>query len=283
MQISKPMRIAYREAMTRQVLREISNIFDGADINCDYSYAPPVTISGARRTLVEQYYSTICWEDPNDLEKVRKAFAAYLAELETESRDPVVSQQIRDLARSSFDKLVALSKREGFNYEDGQLVPLRPVRPHLRGAAQIASRLDATAILAQIKRIELAGDDDPELSIGTAKEMIESACKKIMEERGKPFEGSPDIPTLTKVTLRELRLVPEGVREADRGADLIKGLLRSLGSIGNNLAELRGLYGTGHGRSGRSPGLTSRHARLAVHTAAAFAVFLLETHLERGK
>jgi hypothetical protein len=35
-----------------------------------------------------------------------------------------------------------------------------------------------------------------------------------------------------------LKLVPEGVPDASRGSDVIKGILRSLGSIGNDLAQL---------------------------------------------
>lgn len=283
MKISKKMRIEFREAMTGLVLRDITNLFDGADVACDLDYAPPAAISGARRTLVEQYYSTIRWEDPSDLAKIIKVFEAYLVYLEAESTDAVRSQHLRESAKSAFERMKTLSRREGFSYSDGRLVPVEAPGIHLRAAAHIAQKIDAAAILAQIKRLELAEDKDPELAIGTAKEMVESACKIIMEERGKPIAGNPDIPTLTKVTLKELQLVPEGVKDAAKGADIIKGLLRSLGSIGNDLAQLRGLYGTGHGRSGKGGGLTSRHARLAVHAAAAFATFLLETHLHRGK
>ena len=277
------MRIEFREAMTGLVLRDITNLFDGADVECNLDYAPPATVGGARRTLVEQYYSTIRWESPSDLAKILKVFEAYLVYLEAESTDAVRSQQLRESARSAFERMKTLSRREGFNYSDGRLVPVEAAGIHLRAAALIAEKMDAAAILAQIKRLELAEDKDPELAIGTAKEMVESACKIIMEERGKPIAGNPDIPTLTKVTLKELQLVPEGVKDAAKGADIIKGILRSLGSIGNDLAQLRGLYGTGHGRSGKGGGLTSRHARLAVHAAAAFATFLLETHLDRGK
>ncbi len=125
-----------------------------------------------------------------------------------------------------------------------------------------------------------AVDTDPSLAIGTAKELIETVCKTILEERGKPVAGSPDIPTLTKALLKELDLVPEGVPDEKRGADVIRNILRSLGSIGNDLAQLRGLYGTGHGKAANAQPLSSRHAKLAVGTAATLATFLFETHQE---
>ena len=105
-------------------------------------------------------------------------------------------------------------------------------------------------------------------------------CDEVLAERGKPVTGTPDVSTLTKETLRELKLVPEGIPEAARGADVIKRLLSNLGTIGNGLAELRGLYGTGHGKDGSSKGLSARHAKLAVGAASTLAVFLFETHRE---
>ena len=105
-------------------------------------------------------------------------------------------------------------------------------------------------------------------------------CKTILEERGKPVEGTPDIPTLTKALLKELKLVPDGINEAAKGADLVRAVLRSLGTIGNDLGQLRGLYGTGHGKTAKTQGLKPRHARLAVGAAATLVTFLFETHRE---
>ena len=146
------------------------------------------------------------------------------------------------------------------------------------GLKEAAVVFDAKYLAEQIKRMEKSIDSDPELAIGTAKELIETCCKTILAERGKPVAGTPDIPALTKDVLKELKLVPEGAPDSGRGGDVIKRLLQNLGTIGNNLAELRGLYGTGHGKHGEFEGLSPRHARLAVGAAAALANFLFETH-----
>lgn len=152
--------------------------------------------------------------------------------------------------------------------------------PNLTPLKAKAKTLNANHLAEQIKRLETSVESDPSLAIGTAKELIETCCKTILAERGKPVAGMPDVSTLTKVTLKELKLVPEGVPEASRGADVIKRLLSNLGTIGNSLAELRGLYGTGHGKHGSSAGLSPRHAKLAVGAASTLAVFLFETHKE---
>lgn len=124
MKISNAMRIGFREAMTGLVMREITNIFEGAEVPCNFDFAPPPTISGERRTLIERHYSTVRWEDPTDAAKILKAFGSYLAYLEAESTDAVRSQQLRESAKSAFERLVALSRREGFAYLDGHLLPV---------------------------------------------------------------------------------------------------------------------------------------------------------------
>jgi hypothetical protein len=145
---------------------------------------------------------------------------------------------------------------------------------------QTAHDFDARHLAEQIRRMEQSVHQDPALAIGTAKELIETCCKTILAERGMPVAGTPDMPTLTKATLKELGLVPEGIPEKSRGNDIVKRLLQNLGTIGNGLAELRGLYGTGHGKEGRVGGLTTRRAKLAVGAAATLATFLFDTHEE---
>lgn len=153
--------------------------------------------------------------------------------------------------------------------------------PNLDPLKEHARIRSANHLAQQIRRIEASVEADPTLAIGTAKELIETTCKTILAERRIPVAGTPDIPTLTKRTLKELKLLPEGIPHAARGADVLRRLLSNLGTIGNGLAELRGLYGTGHGKDGKAGGLAARHARLAVGTASALATFLFETHREQ--
>ena len=143
-----------------------------------------------------------------------------------------------------------------------------------------ATTFNAPHLAEQIRRIEQSINKDPALAIGTAKELVETCCKTILSERGKPITGSPNIPDLTKSTLKELNLLPKGIHEESRGSSVIKRLLSNLGTIGNNLAELRGLYGTGHGKDGNLSGLSARHARLAAGSAITLATFLFDTHQE---
>lgn len=150
---------------------------------------------------------------------------------------------------------------------------LAPVKAH-------AEELGAHHLKEQIRRMQDAVDTDPGLAIGTAKELIETYCRTILEERGVQVPVNIDLPKLTKRTFKELNLVPDGVPDTSRGTEIIRRLLSNLGTIGQGMAELRNLYGTGHGKHGKTKGLKPRHAKLAVGAAVTLVVFLFDTHQE---
>lgn len=144
-----------------------------------------------------------------------------------------------------------------------------------------ADSLDAGAIAKQIQRMEYAVEQDPELAIGSAKELVESCCKTILGKLGVEVGKSDDMNDLAKKLAKSLDLVPEGINDQAKGADCIKRILSNLNQIAGNLANLRRLYGTGHGKDGKHRGLQPRHARLAVASAVAFVDFVTETYRER--
>jgi len=147
-----------------------------------------------------------------------------------------------------------------------------------RAAKAVADVLDADYVTQQITRMETAIEFDPELAIGTAKELAETICKSILDERGASVNKGWDLPQLVKATAKELNLAPDQVPDAAKGAETIRILLSSLASVASKMAELRNLYGTGHGKTAATKGLQSRHAKLAVGAASTLAVFLIETH-----
>jgi len=143
-----------------------------------------------------------------------------------------------------------------------------------------AVAFDATHLKDQIQRIEKSIDADPSLAIGTAKELVETCCKTILRERGQPVNGEMDLPKLTKATLKELKLLPDDIPKQAKGSATVKRLLSNLATISQGLAEIRNLYGTGHGKAGKTKSLAPRHAKLAVGAATTLATFLFDTHKE---
>lgn len=153
--------------------------------------------------------------------------------------------------------------------------------PGVLAAREALAGLDLGYIAQQITRMDAAVINDPDLAIGTAKELVESCCKTILTELGVAFSKAADIPELVKQTSKQLELTPKDIPDQAKAADAIKRLLGNLATVANGIAELRNQYGTGHGKPAGTRGLQSRHAKLAVGAAATLAVFLAETHRDR--
>ncbi|MFW0777149.1 MAG: abortive infection family protein [Rickettsiales bacterium] len=153
--------------------------------------------------------------------------------------------------------------------------------PALNAVKEIVTGIDAGYVSQQITKMEAAVTNDPGLAIGTAKELVETCCKTILDNRGVTYSKNDDLPKLVKLTSKELSLTPDDIPEKTRAISTIKKLLSNLATITQGIAELRNQYGTGHGKSAKFKGLSSRHAKLAVGSASTLAVFLLETHEER--
>lgn len=148
-------------------------------------------------------------------------------------------------------------------------------------ARSVADSLNASWMAKEIQRAEYAIENDPALAIGTAKDLVESCCKTLLERCNQPVEKSDDLPKLSRKLIAELRLVPSGIPDEARGASIIRRLLSNFVTITQGVSELRGLYGSGHGRGGSYRGLEPRHARLAVSSAVTFIEFVTETYRDR--
>lgn len=186
------------------------------------------------------------------------------------------------------EQLKAVLERFTSDWFNTKIVPAIVAKPKqisinhaILRARTTADTLDANWMKTEIERMQKAVETDTALAIGTAKDFIETCCKSILSERGSTVASNITLPELTKQLLKELKLVPAGISNEAKGAEAIKQLLGNLASITKYLAELRGMYGSGHGKDGKHRGLEERHARLAVTSAITFVDFVVATHKQR--
>jgi len=148
----------------------------------------------------------------------------------------------------------------------------------LDAAKGTVAALGSNRISQQITRMEKAIQEDPELAIGTAKELVETICKTILDECDAEYRAKADMPELVSLTLKQLQLLPKDLPARTKTDEALRRAMQSLTSVAQALAELRNLQGTGHGKPAAYRGLRSCHARLAVNAASAVVVFLFEIH-----
>ncbi len=209
-----------------------------------------------------------------------------------ESIHPVVRAEVTECERLC-QLYNSYLKNDGYQLVEKTRVSGKPIysgryvgvsgSPGINAVREAVSGMDVGYISQQITRMEAAVNQDPELAIGTAKELVETCCKSILLEAGVEFTKNDDLPKLVKATVTLLALTPDDIPEQAKAAETIKWLLSNLASITYGVAELRNNYGTGHGKVGANKGLQSRHAKLAVGAASTLAVFLVETHQVRAE
>jgi len=156
-------------------------------------------------------------------------------------------------------------------YETSEIIPLEDVE-------HAAKHLDINELNKHAARIRRGLIDDPEQAIGSAKDLLETTLKAVLGLEGE--RSSEDINSLLKKAQKQLALDPNTIGFIGPGKEIIKRTLSSLGQIVVGVAEIRNLYGTGHGRH-RSRALEIAHARLVVNAAITIATYILEVANER--
>lgn len=118
---------------------------------------------------------------------------------------------------------------------------------------------------------------DPEGAITVARTLLETVCKRILDDQGTAYADRDDLPKLYAAAAKSLRLAPDQHTE-----EPVRAILGGAMNLVNGIGTLRNRLSDSHGRGGRLPVRPSeRHASLAVNTAGAIATFLVETHLAR--
>lgn len=144
----------------------------------------------------------------------------------------------------------------------------------LSAAETAAARLQVDEMRRQVERIRRDYADDPEASVGQAKELIETVCKTILGMTG-GAEGMVRFPALVKQTYLHLGIDPSQVEGATVEAQAARELVGGVTKILNATDTLRNARGTGHGRSG-SPLIDDAVARMTVGMVLAAVVYLAE-------
>lgn len=113
---------------------------------------------------------------------------------------------------------------------------------------------------------------DPEGAITSARTLIESVCKHILDKSGTDYDDGADLPKLYKATAEVLNLAPSQHTEP-----VFKQVLGGCTSVVEGLGSLRNRLSDAHGKGKIGSRPAPRHAELAVNLSGALATFLLAT------
>lgn len=92
-----------------------------------------------------------------------------------------------------------------------------------------------------IARIRRAVESDPELAIGSTKEMLESVLKTILVGFHEDGSKKEDMPDLLKRVQKLLKLDSSAIDSNAKGNEIIKRTLSNLGQVITGINKLRGI------------------------------------------
>ena len=255
----------------------IQDVYAAHDFQLPDDFSTPA--DGQRRAMCAAIEASINADDPIVAERLLRVYVDALEDwgwvLDSWQSMPDDPKQLAASAKT----LISVLQRDGAPIDDeGRLA---------FGAGPITvpidslQRLGAPEVLQQhLQRINDAIVRDPAAAIGSAKELVESTFKIVLDDYGITYERSADLLELYKLVATELRLTRESVPDSAKGSRASHKILANLTTTVQNLAELRNELGLGHGRTATSKALT-RHARLAGDAAQTIANFVLATWNDR--
>ena len=153
------------------------------------------------------------------------------------------------------------------------LVERRGIEPTSLSLDEILQKCSSKKVAEAWSRCFHRREDDPEGAITSARSMLESVCKFILEEHGKYYDPKDDLPKLYKLTASVLNLSP-----GQHNEQIFKQILTGCGSVVNGLASLRNAFGDAHGKGTRQVKPKKRHSELAVNLSGTISAFLISTH-----
>jgi hypothetical protein len=137
----------------------------------------------------------------------------------------------------------------------------------------------AEAIEQTIAAIEDAIERVPDFAFDLSKTLIESVCKTVLADIGRPAEANWDCPRLLRETTSRLSMLPRNHPDAAKARDSIDKTVRGLLQTVQGLCELRQNYGiASHGRDAQAARLDVRQATLAAQAADTIVSFLYRIH-----
>lgn len=147
----------------------------------------------------------------------------------------------------------------------------------------LKEKFDSKYISSQIEIMNSSIETAPNVAIGKAKELLETCCKTILDEQHIAYSADLDLTQLMKRACESIGLSAKSVDKSTESGNIAARILGNLGAISQGMAELRNLYGDGHGRTRGFRPLPNRYANLAVGTSVAAVKFMWDTYVERIK
>lgn len=158
-----------------------------------------------------------------------------------------------------------------------RLVQAGTSAPVLAALAHKTQTIDFDTVQRDLERANTSATSDPEDAVTAACSVIESVCRSVLVELGVGLPDKRDLIGLFKAVREPLGLSPSRTDLPAEVAEDVRTVLSGLHTMVQGIGALRTHAGDAHGRERGYRRIDARIARLAIHSASAAALFIIET------
>ncbi len=196
-------------------------------------------------------------------ETISKCPAAWLPTLAHSSvLDALFSSVVASVVKVNESFSQALNAVQGMSS-----LPLRGLEEAIETAAR---QLDYEGVLGEWHSAQRALHVDPADAATRACRLLETLCKRILEDEGASLPRKKSLQTLFKAATNQVSLSRD-----QQTSDDLRAIASGIATIAHGVGSLRTHRGTAHGQSKKSQVLAEAEARLAVDAAGIVSTFLM--------
>ncbi len=144
--------------------------------------------------------------------------------------------------------------------------------PAANEIAQVLQIFDTAHVHSAWQKALARRNTDPEAALTSARTLLESTCKHILDGLSVAYADTADLPELYGAVAKAMNLSPSQHTEL-----IFKQVLGGCHSVVQGLGAMRNRLGDAHGKGATAYKPLPRHAALAVNLGGAMAMFLVET------
>lgn len=206
--------------------------------------------------------------------------------------EPLIRNHIPEFVISCRDlkRYWAFIKKQSPNYQgrrDFIWKKLDPILTYLENDSFEPIGIEIQDVLAELNIPAISGiwkkalerkNYDPDGAITSAKSLLETVCKYILDEHGEIYSTSDDMPKLYKKITKILKIDPDPKID-----QILLKIFSGCISVVNGVADLRNKFGDAHGKGKKDKRSDEKFASLAIGLAGTMTIFLVKSHLENLK
>ncbi len=241
-----------------------------------YADAPGDPPEGSKPVKIQAWLRRVNKESEDPLIVLGKLIESYI-EIPEQDEDILWGQPTPNPKKLFKEKLSLTLKRCNLQYISGGFVSDGSSAPSKSLSERIKGR-DIPSIEAEFHRALANVNSEPREAVSAACNILESIFKVYIADEGLDPPQKQDLQNVWKVVRNNLGFDPSSIEDDD-----LKKILSGIFSIVDGIGAFRTHASSAHGQGRKLYNIKPRHARLAIHSAHTFALFVLETWDEKRR